>query len=104
MPNDHIKTLLRSVSGETMSRPPWWLMRQAGRYLPRNREIRAGTREFLRLCRAPSPAAGGEGPVFAPREALAGLALLDRSRILPRLEPVFEAIERVQASLGPETA
>src|SRR5215469_7271879 len=57
MPNGHIKPLLRAVSGETMSRPPWWLMRQAGRYLPEYREIRARTRDFIELCLSPTLAA-----------------------------------------------
>jgi uroporphyrinogen decarboxylase len=48
--------------------------------------------------------AEGEGPVLDRIEDRAGLALLDRTRILPRLEPVFETVERVKASLGPETA
>ena len=26
------KPLLRALAGETLSSPPWWLMRQAGRY------------------------------------------------------------------------
>jgi len=57
MPNGHIKPLLRAVSGETVSRPPWWLMRQAGRYLPEYREIRARTRDFIELCLSPKLAA-----------------------------------------------
>jgi uroporphyrinogen decarboxylase len=51
------KPLLRALCGETLTRPPWWLMRQAGRYLPEYRELRARVRDFLELCLTPSLAA-----------------------------------------------
>jgi uroporphyrinogen decarboxylase len=43
---------LRACRGETTERAPLWLMRQAGRYLPEYREVRAGV-SFLELCKTP---------------------------------------------------
>ncbi len=44
------KLLLRSLRGEKLDRPPIWLMRQAGRYLPEYRATRAKAGGFLDLC------------------------------------------------------
>ncbi|MBV9861004.1 MAG: uroporphyrinogen decarboxylase [Alphaproteobacteria bacterium] len=48
------RLLLRALRGETLPRPPWWLMRQAGRYLPEYRETRAKAGDFVALCLTPS--------------------------------------------------
>ncbi len=47
------KPFLRALAGETLDRPPFWLMRQAGRYLPEYRALRAEAGSFLDLCYAP---------------------------------------------------
>jgi len=46
--------LIRTLNGETLSRPPIWIMRQAGRYLPEYREIRSRARNFLDFCYSPA--------------------------------------------------
>ena len=51
------KPLLAVLNGATPSRPPVWLMRQAGRYLPEYRALRAEKGGFLALATDPQAAA-----------------------------------------------
>jgi uroporphyrinogen decarboxylase len=53
MPCGQPNPLLRALGGETLERPPWWLMRQAGRYLPEYRALRAQAGDFVEFCLTP---------------------------------------------------
>jgi uroporphyrinogen decarboxylase len=50
MQTEPAKPLLRALASEALSPPPWWLMRQAGRYLPEYRKVRARAQDFVELC------------------------------------------------------
>lgn len=51
------KPILRVLQGEMLEHPPFWLMRQAGRYLPEYRALREKLGGFLDLCYASDLAA-----------------------------------------------
>ncbi len=134
-PNPNRK-LLAVLRGQKADVPPIWLMRQAGRYLPEYRALRAEKGGFLALAYDSEAATEitlqpirrfgfdgailfsdilvvphamgqdlwfetGEGPRLAPRLAEANWH--DFTPAPERLDPVFETVRRVRASLHDET-
>jgi uroporphyrinogen decarboxylase len=130
------KPLLTVLSGGKTDISPIWLMRQAGRYLPEYRALRAEKGGFLNLVYDSDAAAeitlqpirrfgfdgailfsdilivpyalgqdlrfeAGEGPRLSPPLVDASLAALQA--VPERLEPIYRTVEKVKASLPPET-
>ena len=130
------KPLLAVLRGERRDPPPIWLMRQAGRYLPEYRTLRAEKGGFLELVYDPAAAAevtiqpvkrfpfdgailfsdilivpyaigqdlwfeAGEGPRLAPK--MKDARLRDLTPHMERLQPIYETVRLVKASLSPET-
>ncbi|PHR63130.1 MAG: uroporphyrinogen decarboxylase [Robiginitomaculum sp.] len=49
--------LVKTLEGACLPRPPVWIMRQAGRYLPEYRELRTQAKDFVGFCLNPEMAA-----------------------------------------------
>jgi len=100
-----VKPLLRTLRGETLPRPPIWLMRQAGRYLPEYRTLRAKAKSFVDLALNPELAVevtlqpirrfGMDGAILFADILLIPYALGQKLEFLegegPRLEPIRDA-------------
>src|SRR5438046_7765166 len=88
-PINRRELFLRACRGEVLPRVPVWVMRQAGRYLPEYREIRA-RHSFLELCRTPPAAAE---VTLQPIERLGVDAAILFADILLIVEPLGVGLE-----------
>ena len=88
--------LLRACRLEPVERPPIWLMRQAGRYLPEYRAVRDKV-AFMDLCKTPRLAAE---VMIATVNRLGVDAAIIFSDLLPLLEPMGLDLEFTQGE-GP---
>lgn len=99
------KPLIKTLQGSTVTPPPIWLMRQAGRYLPEYRAIRQDIGTFLDLCYTPSLAAevtlqpvrrfAMDGAIIFSDILVIPDALGQPVRFEPGRGPVLEAIASV---------
>ena len=120
MPSDPAKPLLAVLSGGKSERIPIWLMRQAGRYLPEYRALRAAKGGFLELVNDSEAAAevtlqpirrfGFDGAILFSDILIVPHALGQELRFEagegPRLSPpladaALASLERVPARLEP---
>lgn len=86
----------RALNGERTERPPVWLMRQAGRYLPRYREIRASY-TFREAISTPDVA---EEISLLPFERFGVDGVVMYSDILTILDPL-DIEYRIESGVGP---
>ena len=112
------KPVLRVLEGEALWPPPIWIMRQAGRYLPEYRAVRAEAGSFLDLCYTPRLAAevtlqpirrfGFDAAILFSDILVIPHALGQDVRFVenegPKLDPVTEAADlgRIAEDLPPE--
>lgn len=112
-----IERFLTAARGGTVDRPPVWLMRQAGRYLPEYQAMRA-RHTFLEMCKQPEVASevslqpwrryGMDAVIFfcdilIPCEAM-GLPLSYSDTGGPRLGPLRHDLDAVAGLTVPDPA
>lgn len=104
------KKLIRVLNGERSDPPPIWMMRQAGRYLPEYRALRANAGSFWKMCMTPELASeitlqpirrfGFDAAIIFSDilvvPAALGVPVEFEDGVGPRLKPVFTVDALVQ--------
>lgn len=90
-------SLLAALEGKNGGRPPLWLMRQAGRYLPEYQKLRA-KHSFLELCHTPELVVAATLTPFTRFSLDAAILFSD---ILILLEALGSSVEFVEGE-GPQ--
>lgn len=90
---------LKACKREPLDRPPVWLMRQAGRYMPEYRELREGL-TFLEFCKDPERCAQA---AMLPIDMLSVDAAILFADILPILEGMGSRLA-YEPGIGPVIA
>ena len=98
-----MKPLLASLHGVKLDRPPFWFMRQAGRYLPEYRALRKEAPNFVSFCLSPEMAAeatlqpirryGMDGAILFADILLLPDALGRPVSFVEGVGPVFEPVQ-----------
>ncbi len=106
--SDDDKILIKVLRGERTPRPPFWYMRQAGRYLPEYRELRARAGGFLDFCFSPDLAVEAtlqpirrfrtDGAILFSDILVVPWALGQRVEFEEGTGPVLEALEATPGS------
>ncbi len=107
---------LRALRRQPVDRTPMWIMRQAGRYLPEYREVRAEAGDFMGLCANPElacevtlqplrrydlDAAILFSDILTVPDAL-GLGLYFETGEGPRFERVVDSVSKIDALAAPD--
>jgi len=96
-PEGFVHSFLEAAQGRAPERPPVWIMRQAGRYLPDYRRVRKLFPSFLDFCRSPEHVAE---VTVQPVDQIGVDAAILFSDILVLLPPVGLQLEFVEGE-GP---
>ena len=94
------KLLLRALAGERTERPPVWLMRQAGRYLPEYIRTREAAGGMLGLCNSPQHAAEVTLQPIRRFQLDGAILFADLPQLAAALGQTLEALVRFRGGVG----
>lgn len=99
------------LNGKTLERPPVWIMRQAGRYLPEYKEVRKSADNFIEFCLTPEKACevtlqpirryGFDASIIFSDILLVPHAMGREVRFIPGTGPVLEKLSDISHLRAP---